>query len=141
MKKCILLLLLLCSIFFFNCSDSDDETQFFFERVPIESVELPEQLIRDKEVTLKVLYQRPSDCHSFNNFDYETNANQRTVTVINIVVESDSICKGLSEKDIVELPLNFVAGNENSYVFKFWIGQNEEGEDTFETIEIPVVKE
>lgn len=140
MKKIVALCVLFSSLFFFNCSN-DDEIPFFYERIPIESVEVPEQFFINEEVTLKVLYKRPSDCYSFNNFNYKSFANRRTVTVINVVVQNDSVCKSLGDKDIVEIPLNFKAGNEDSYIFRFWQGEDESGEDQYEIIEIPVVKE
>ena len=140
MKKVLPLFVFFSSLFLTSCAN-DDEIAFFYERVPIDGVEVPEQFFRNQEVALKISYKRPSDCYSFNNFNYESLANQRTVTVINVVVENDSVCKGLSEKKIVEVPLNFRVGNEESYVFRFWQGEDEDGDDQYKIIEIPVIKE
>ena len=87
------------------------------------------------EITIR--YYRPSTCHAFNSFYYEKNLNTRTIAVESIVFEQDG-CEAL-ESVLVEKKLNFHVTNNGSYIFKFWQGANEYGEDVFLEYEIPVI--
>lgn len=140
MNKIVISILLLCSLCFSGCSD-DDETQFFFERTSIESVEIPEKFIRGETVQIIVSYFRKSDCHTFYNFDYRISQNQRTVTVIDVILDDQTSCTALDKTDTVDIPLDFLVGNEESYIFRFWQGEDDQGLDKFLEIEVPVVEE
>lgn len=124
-------------ITFIGCSD-DDETRFFYELVTVHEATLPDQFNRGETYTINVSYFRPTDCHSFSGFDYTKLGNERTVSVVNLVV-SEGNCKELEKKDLVKVSFDFFVGQENSYVFRFWQGRNENGDNQFLTIEVPVI--
>lgn len=138
MNKLKIGILLFLTTLITGCELDDDGANFFYEFVPIQSVDIPDQFIRGEVVKITVFYQRPTDCHSFGGFDYQRDANQRTVAVVNIVVNNRP-CNDLETEDPVEASFDFHVGLEESYVFRFWQGNNNQGDTEFLEIEVPVV--
>ena len=83
-------------------------------------------------------YLKPSNCHAFRDFYYRKNNNERIVAPINYVFEKNN-CETL-ENELVESTFNFVVTSNGSYIFKFWQGEDVDGEDQYLTIEVPVVE-
>ena len=79
-----------------------------------------------------------SNCHSFHSFDYRIEQNQRTVSVIDVIIENESTCVSLDKTDTVDEVLEFSVGNEESYIFRFWTGLDSADNDQFLEFEIPV---
>lgn len=132
-------ILLFLVVFFTGCQLDDDGDNFFYEFIPVQSAELPDQFSRGETVKINVAYQRPTDCHSFGGFDYQRLGKERTVTVVNVVV-NDKPCNDLDTEDPVEVSFDFNVGHEDSYVFRFWQGKNDQGENQFLIVEVPVVE-
>ncbi len=124
---------------FWSCSVDDDSNNvnYNFEFIPIEDVVIPEEFVLDSVYQIEVTYYRPSNCHSFHDFYYVAEENERTVAVINLV-NDDSDCEPL-EDELVEKSFDFKAVYDQTYIFKFWQGEEDNGEDIFLTYEIPVV--
>jgi len=140
MRKIKIVLLIILTSCLASCLNDDDAgINFSFELVPIEQVEIPEQFTRGEIFEITVSYFRPSDCHSFRGFDYDRVSNERTASVVNVVIQ-DRTCQDLAETDLTEASFNFLVGNEASYVFRFWQGRNDQGENQFLIREIPVVE-
>lgn len=132
----ILITISLTIVLFFSCTTDDNNTNYHFELLKVDSVVLPDTLVLGQTHTLKVTYHRPTSCHGFNNFYYDKNLNVRTIAVQSIVVERDD-CVQLTD-DIREATLDFYVTNNGSYIFKFWQGTDENGEDIFLEYELPV---
>lgn len=137
MKKIVLFLTFL---FVSNaCSLDDDRTSYYFENLPIESVEVPENFVMGKTYEMKVFYKRPTTCHVFQGFYYNSELNERTVAVQTAVYGRND-CKSLNEEPI-QASFNFTVINNGTYIFKFFQGRDETGKNKFLEIEIPVVEE
>ncbi|WP_025742856.1 hypothetical protein [Aquimarina pacifica] len=137
-KKLFLMLVIIAT--FFGCSEEDDKkTNFLYELVTIQDAVFPEEFIEGEVYTILVSYFRPTDCHSFSGFDFTTSKNKRTIAVVNLVVDNND-CSDLEKTDLIEVSFDFQVGSENSYIFEFWEGRDENRENQFFTIEIPVVK-
>lgn len=136
MKRIFLLGILLAV--FLSCNPSDDGPDFNIEILPIESVEIPDEFEMGEVYPITVSYLRPSTCHFFRNFYYERDSNERTVAVINSVLLSEE-CEDL-EDEIVESTFNFIVTSSGSYIFKFWQGEDSNGENQYLTIEVPVIE-
>ena len=115
-----------------------DGDNFNFEFIPIEEVTIPEEFVLGEIYQIEISYYRPSLCHHFHNFYYVEDINKRTVAVINILYDETN-CATL-ENQLVEKTFDFKAVYNQTYVFKFWQGEDENGEDVFLTYEIPVVE-
>lgn len=134
MRRLILLLVLLAA--FISCSPNDDTPRFHLELVPAVSVEMPDSFELGGVYTITVWYNRPTTCHFPDGFYYESNLNERTFAVQNIV-EEKSGCTDLAD-ELISDTFNFKVLSNGSYVFKFWTGVDSEGANTFIEREIPV---
>jgi len=138
MKKVLLLGLILVS--FWSCS-TDDATneEFNFEILPVDSVTMPERMHYNDVYTIDYTYFKPSSCHFFNDLYYITEGNNRTIAVINTVLtDTDVICEPFTD-ELIERSFTFYCGKSSgTYIFKFWQGENEDGEDLYLVYEIPV---
>jgi len=125
-----------CSI-----DENKDTTSFFFDAIPIEEVIVPDQFIRGETTEITVSYFRPSSCHSFSGFEFEGFNSERTVAIINVVINDDEdSCEDFGNNDLRTESFTFNAGFQNSYTFKFWQGKDPEGNSKFLTKEITVVE-
>lgn len=135
MKKILALVSVL--LLFNACSLNDDDgIKFHYELLPIESVVIPDSFEMGETYPITIKYFRPTTCHAFDGFYYDKNLNIRTVAVRNAVVQKDN-CTELTNS-LIEQTLNFYVTNNGSYIFKFWQGKNDAGEDVFLEYEIPV---
>lgn len=138
MKKFILLSLII--LFFSSCDNDDDGPTFYYEFMPIESVELPEYFVPGEVYTIDYTYYKPSDCYYYSDLYYDILNNTRTVAVINrVFIDSgDVVCTEL-EDELVEGYFQFHATSlYDSIEFKFWQGVSESGQNEYLIIEVPV---
>lgn len=140
MKKLIAIFVLVFGLS--ACSLDDDNTpnyQFYTEVLPITSFELPAEFNMGESYEIIVRYNAPSTCHSFSRIYYEKELNTRIIAVENTVNNTDGVvCEELNQE--VETSFEFFVTNNGSYVFKFWSGVNEYGEDEYYEVEVPVVE-
>ena len=134
MKRLIVISLSL--ILLASCSLDDNGYDYNLEILPIESVDMPQTFAYGETYPITVSYLRPSTCHSFKEFYYLKNDNERIVAVINYDVVAHN-CENLTD-ELVEATFNFIVTRTDSYVFKFWQGVDENDEDQYLTIEVPV---
>ncbi|RZS99192.1 hypothetical protein [Aquimarina brevivitae] len=140
MKRTTFLLLLFVMLGVSSCFDDDaDGTRFYYELIPIEAVDIPNQFVSGETYTITTSYYRPSTCHSFSGYDYNRIGNERTVSVVNVVVDRMN-CEDIEPTRFTEASFDFFVGDESAYVFRFWNGRNDEGENEFITIEVPVIQ-
>ncbi|WP_296316024.1 hypothetical protein [Winogradskyella sp. UBA3174] len=136
MKKYVLLAIL-CIAMFTSCSLDDDSTaNFSLEVLPIESVEMPEQFIHGETYEIFITYVAPSSCYEFNDFIYEIDGHERTVAIINTVY-NNADC--IEETELVTVSLDFTVTGTETYVFKFYQGEDDQGVDQYYLVEVPVV--
>lgn len=136
MKKIVFLLILVFSLA--SCTVNDDNTPaFHYEILPIEGVTMPEEFTQGEVYTIYVTYLKPTGCYVFNDFYYVSELNQRTVAVINTVYDNNE-CQTFNG-ETVEVSFNFMVNNSETYVFRFWQGEDENGNDLYYIVEVPVV--
>ena len=135
MKKLLLLSFLICSTF--SCDVGDDGTlNYYYETLPIESVNMPEEFQFGNTYEITMTYLNPSDCHLFYDFYYVSEQSQRTIAIITTVF-TDLDCE-IYDYNEEEVSFNFQVTSYDSYVFKFWQGEDDNGNDTYHIIEVPV---
>lgn len=132
-----LLALSLAILLFTSCSVNDDQPNFSFEILPIESVDIPTEFALGETYPITVSYFRPSTCHFFHEFYYSKENNERTVAAIDVVYDQNN-CETL-EDVLVESTFNFIVTSNGSYIFKFWQGEDMNGENQYLIIEVPVI--
>jgi hypothetical protein len=132
MKK---LLTALTMLIVLSCSLDDQEQNMHLETLPIDSATIPEHFQEGQTYQIDLTYTKPTTCHSFYDLYYVKNGNTRTIAVINSVLDNTS-CETVDLE--MEKSFNFVVNNSETYIFKFWQGEDDEGNDIYLTMEIPV---
>jgi len=136
MKRYVLLVLIAFSILTSCSIENDDSNDFYLEVLPIESVEIPEQFVQGETYEILVSYNKPSSCYQFNDFIYNIDEHERTVAVVNTVY-SDPNC--IQEEEVVTVGFDFMVSGTDTYLFKFYQGEDEDGIDQYYLVEVPVV--
>ncbi len=123
---------------FASCSIDDNSPVMHTEIMPIESVDIPEHFIQGQTHEIFVNYNRPSSCYQFYDFLYEINGNVRSVSVVNSVY-TNATC--VQQEELVTASFEFTVNGTETYVFKFYLGKNDEGVDQYHLVEVPVVED
>ena len=134
MKK--FLIFSLVALLLVSCSINDDTNNYTLEILPVESVDIPDEFALGETYPITVHYFRPTTCHTFREFYYVKDNNIRTVAPITYVFDQNN-CTNL-DNELVEATFNFIVTGNGSYIFKFWQGEDTNGEDQYLTIEVPV---
>ncbi|MDT0558111.1 hypothetical protein RM697_05610 [Ichthyenterobacterium sp. W332] len=137
MKKLLFLALLCFSIISCDINGDSNPPNFVTEFMPIQSVDVPDEFMVGETYTITARYFRPDDCYEFSDFFISTSINETTVAVINNVF-LDGPCNTLN--DLEEESFDFIVLSNQTYVFNFWQGVDESGEDVYLTINVPVVE-
>jgi len=132
MKKSILLFLSV--IVFYSCL-SNDEPNFRYEFLTIDSAETPTSFTFGETDTIKIKYTLLNGCYSFDRLYYEYQDTTRIVAVT-ALVRLDVACTEALVEEEYEFPVT--ATQTEDYVFKFWKGEDSNGEDIFDEVVIPV---
>ncbi|WP_395633825.1 hypothetical protein [Flavobacterium sp.] len=135
MKKILSVVTLL---FLLNSCSPESDTRYSLELLPVESVEIPTEMTLGETYQFKMYYRLPSTCHSYNTIYYHKDLNVRTVAVESLVREQNN-CQEVTENNLYECTFDFVVTSNGSYVFKFWQGEDAQGNDIFLEYEIPVL--
>ena len=106
------------------------------EILPVHTVEIPSEFVLGEVYQITMEYYRPSNCHSPYGVYYEKDLNTRTCAVQNLVEERGN-CAPV-ENILVQETFNFHVTNTGNYIFKFWTGTDDQGNDTFIIHDIPV---
>lgn len=134
MKKLFLICFL--SLSFWSCDSDDDSYHFYYEFIPIESVSMPDSFNLDTLNTITYTYLNNTTCHYFHDLYYVAEDSTRTVAVINAIYDGSN-CTELDE-NLIERSFDFQPWESGAYIFKFWIGLDENEEDEFLIYEILV---
>lgn len=141
MKK-ILLILSVLALAVACVPEDENRVNFHVEFIPVESVEVPEFITPGRTYPITVKFRRPNDCHYFDGFYYEANGPTRIVAVQTIFIE-DTACDPIdseepeSQKFNLACPLGYAY---DSYRFKFYKGEDAQGNQQYLEIEIPVTE-
>ncbi|RAR49603.1 hypothetical protein [Flavobacterium lacus] len=138
MKKFALLLLLTLS--FVSCSlEDDNRPTFHYEILPIDSYVVPDTFNFGTTHQLKLFFKFPTPCHSYGGIYFDRYLNER-VFAIQSIVEDRQNCLPYEDNnnELREVIVNFEVISSQTYLFKFYKGKDEEGNNIFEEVEIPV---
>lgn len=135
-----LVFILISVLFITSCDISDDSVPYTTVFVPIESVTMPTEFVLGQTYPMDLTYFKPSSCHSFYNFYYDTNGTTRTIAVLNLRYQEDNCVALDPEGNEVDVSFNFKVTQTGTYTFKFWQGTDENGNDSYYIVEVPVVE-
>ena len=134
MKKVLILLICLIVV---SCSLGDDSISDYQVSLPVESAILPDEFVLNETYEISVNYLRPTTCHAFNDILLFKENDEIKSVVLNTVFQSNGNCTELGTE--LEASFNFEATEVGTYIFKFWQGKDDIGEDTYLIVEVPVV--
>ena len=137
MKRLLFLLVVATFSVLTSCS-VDDGINYHFEALKINSVEMPESFELGEVYNIKVSYFRPDSCTYFEGFDVvkEELTTRNVVAVGSVIENKDSQC--IEKMDEVTASFKFEVLYDQPYLFKFWTGDNENGESEYLEITVPV---
>lgn len=136
LKKSISIVLCFLALTLSSCKLEDDRLNFRFVSLQIVSADLPESFDLNQTYEINVTYLKPSTCVFYEGFDV-TNDGLTTRNVVAIGSEFyEENCAQVTEE--YEATFNFIVLYEGSYLFRFWTGQDENGEPQYLEIEVPV---
>lgn len=135
MNKRVLTVVLL-TLTLVSCSlDTDDDNNIVLVSLPIKSAEVPDSFTFGQKDTLKVFYDLPDNCHSFNSLYYQQQDTARVVA-INALQNLNGTCTGTAVEK--EYEFEVTVSQEQDYLFKFWKGKDSNGDDIFDEVVVPV---
>ena len=122
-------------IIFVSCSNDDGPT-YHYELLAIEDVDLPEEFEYGKTYKVSLKYFVPDDCYISSDVLYEYDFDMRNVAVISTVLD-DKDCFSVDFED--EISFKVQALQTEAYIFKFWQGEDEDGNPIYLIKEVPVI--
>lgn len=133
MKKILALILIsLC----LSCTGDSDNFIEFEELGAITAVEGPEQVSVGQTTEYVVTFKVPTTCHSFQRLDFAANATERVVAVVFAI--TDNACNPLGNFT-EEVTFNITPDGSGTILFKFFAGNDSQGQPTFIEKEVTVV--
>ncbi|NBU80471.1 MAG: hypothetical protein EBS55_02330 [Flavobacteriaceae bacterium] len=106
--------------------------------MPIESVDIPSEFTLGETYPITVHYTAPTSCYYFSSFYYDKDLNIRTIAIENAVAQRNN-CQDLSAADGASTyTFNFYVTSNGSYIFKFYQGKDDQGNNIFLEYEVPV---
>ena len=135
MKKIVSILAL---FFLFNSCSSGDDTNYLFELMPIQSVDIPTEFTLGQTYPITVHYTVPTSCYYFSTLYYDKDLNIRTIAVENAIAQRNN-CPALTPANGARAyTFNFYVTSNGSYIFKFYQGKDDQGNNIFLQYEVPV---
>ena len=120
-----------------GCDLDDDQPNFSLEIMSIEAVDVPDEFIFGQTHEISVTYTRPNGCYQFNDFIVSAEGNTRSIAVVDTVY--DETCTLATVTATVSF--DFLVLSNEAYIFQFYQGEGNDGNDQYLIVEIPVVDE
>ena len=137
MKKFIILFLAVFLIY--GCNDDDDNNyhDYYLEYVSVISADLPDEFIYGRTYRINVTIELPNSCYFYyNQYDYFYEGTSRLIYPI-AHVDDGVPCTPNIRETTFSIPVQ--ALQYETYIFKFYQGEDADGQDMFLTIEVPVI--
>ncbi len=138
MKKTFLALCaLMASLTFSSCDLEDDGPNFHFVPLRIESVEMPESFDLEETYVISFKYIVPDGCTNYEGIDVvDEEVTTRKVVAIGAQRTDQVECIEVIREEMGSF--NFVVIHNQPYLFRFYQGEDINGEQQFLEVEVPV---
>jgi len=136
--KYLLIMIVALSVSVSSCNDDDDNYHdYHLEYVSVISAELPDEFIYGSTYRINVTIELPNSCYYYyNQYDYFYEGTSRLIYPI-VHVDDDDTCTPNITETTFSIPVQ--ALQFEPYIFKFYQGEDADGQDIFYTVEVPVV--
>ncbi|RXP52261.1 hypothetical protein EC396_11440 [Lutibacter sp. HS1-25] len=131
--------LFLISFLIVGCNNDDDynDHDYHLEYTSVISADVPSEFIYGRTYRINVTIELPSSCYYYyNQYDYFYEGNARLIYPI-VHVDDGVPCAQNIREITFSIPVQ--ALQYAPYVFKFYQGEDADGQDKFLTIEVPVI--
>lgn len=137
MRKPFLIFLVAAISFLFSSCSLDDGPNFYFLPLQITSAELPESFTLNETYEIRMTYFQPDSCTRFYNFKVRDEATTvRNIVVFGVKRTDQENCAEIIEEQTTSF--NFIVKYTEPYTFRFWQGENENGEQQYLEVMVPV---
>lgn len=123
----------------YGCNDDDDNNDhdYHLEYTEVISAELPDEFIFGRTYRIFITIELSDSCHYFyNQYDYFYEGTSRLIYPI-VHIDDGVPCTPNIREITFSIPVQ--ALQYDPYIFKFYQGEDADGQDVFLTIEVPVV--
>lgn len=133
-----LISLFLVVFLLFGCSNDDNNYHdYHLEYVSVISADLPDEFIFGRTYRINITIELPNSCYYYyDQYDYFYEGTSRLIYPI-AHVDDGVVCTPNIRETIFSIPVQ--ALQYEPYIFKFYQGEDAEGQDIFLTIEVPVI--
>ncbi|MFY0627437.1 MAG: hypothetical protein JXR07_14140 [Reichenbachiella sp.] len=131
--------LFLVTFLFFGCDDDEDENdhEYHLEYINVTSAQLPAEFIFGRTYRITAQVELPNSCYFYyNQYDYFYEGTSRLIYPIGHVDDGIPCTLNISEATMT-IPVS--VQQTEPYIFKFYQGEDTDGQDLFLTIEVPVI--
>lgn len=137
MRKKLVLLYILAAGMLTGCSIGDDGPNFHFTALEITDADLPESFDLNETYVVTVTYVKPDGCTAFEGFDVvKDDVTVRNVVAIGSIRTDRDDCT--QDGNELTASFNFTVIHPDPYTFKFYTGDNAEGNAEYLEIIVPV---
>jgi len=122
-----------------GCSSDDDNNyhEYHLEYTSVISAELPDEFIYGRTHLIDVTIELSNSCYFYyNQYDYFYEGTSRLIYPI-VHVDDDVPCTPNITETTFSIPVQ--ALQSEPYIFKFYQGEDADGEDMFLIVEVPVI--
>uniref|UniRef100_UPI00261C7F63 hypothetical protein n=1 Tax=uncultured Eudoraea sp. TaxID=1035614 RepID=UPI00261C7F63 len=111
--------------------------EYHLEYKSVVSAELPDEFIYGRTYRINITIELPDSCYYYyNQYDYFYEGTSRLIYPI-VHIDDGVPCTPNITETTFSIPVQ--ALQNEPYVFKFYQGEDTEGQDMFLTIEVPVI--
>jgi len=132
--------LFLATFLFYGCNDDDDdydEHDYHLEYIGTKTVDLPNEFIFGNVYRINGTIELPNSCYYYyNQYDYFYEGSSRIIYPIAHVDDGVSCAEKITTAKF-SIPVHIQ--QSEPYVFKFYQGEDDDGNELFLTVEVPVV--
>lgn len=136
MRRLPVFFIILLQVFSASCS-LDDGPNFNFTALKIVNADVPESFNYNETYTITVTYIKSDNCTNFEGFDVlKDDTTVRSVLAIGSVRTDLDSCEEIATEQTATFKFSVIY--RDPYTFKFYQGENNEGEPEYLTIMVPV---
>lgn len=140
MKKVLKYMSVVVMLVLFSACDDDDNYyyhDFHYEYVGVTSADVPDEFTFGNTYQINVTVELPNGCYYFyNQYDYFYEGTARLIYPIAHVDDNVACTENISTATF-SIPVTVL--QSEPYIFKFYQGEDANGQDIYLTIEVPVV--